>query len=162
MGNSCHGVDHHQYADDIQLFRAIAASTIYSNLSTLEICSQVVKDWIADNDLCWMPTSPRWCLSDHQHSWRLHQASYRNSRWRYSTSSVMKSLGAVIDSRLTFDTHVRAFCKACNYHTWALRHIRHYIPLPVAHTLAWSIVGSRLDYCNSVFYSAPKSSIAKF
>jgi len=52
MGNSCHGVDHHQYADDIQLFRAIAASTIYSNLSTLEICSQVVKDWIADNDLC--------------------------------------------------------------------------------------------------------------
>ena len=73
----------------------------------------------------------------------------------------IKSLGVVIDSRLTFDTHVRAVCKACNYHKQALRHVRHCIPLSVAQTLAWSIVGSHLDYCNSVLYGAPKSSIAK-
>jgi hypothetical protein len=28
----------------------------------------------------------------------------------------IKSLGVVIDSRLTFDTHVRSVCKACNDH----------------------------------------------
>jgi hypothetical protein len=76
-------------------------------------------------------------------------------------SSAIKSLGVVIDSRLTFDAHVTAVCKACNYHAWALRHIRRYLPLSVAQTLACSIVGSRLDYCNSVLYGAPKSSIAK-
>jgi hypothetical protein len=76
-------------------------------------------------------------------------------------SSEIKSLGVVIDSRLTLDTHVRAVCKACNYHTWALCHIRHCLPLPVAQTLAYSIVGSHMDYCNSVLYGAPKSSIAK-
>jgi len=60
-----------------------------------------------------------------------------------------RSVCGHIDSRLTFDTHVKAVCKACNYHTWALRHA------------VCSIVGSRLDYCNSVLFGAPKSSIAK-
>jgi len=74
-------------------------------------------------------------------------------------SSEIKSIGVVIDP-LTFDSHVKAVCKACNYHTWALRHVRHCLPFPVEQTLACSIVGSRLDYCNSVLFGAPISSIA--
>jgi len=46
-------VDHRQYADDrpTQRFLARAASTILSYLSALEICSQAVRNWFADNDL---------------------------------------------------------------------------------------------------------------
>ena len=160
---SSHGVDHHQYADDTQLFLAITASTIRSNLSTLEICSQAVKHWFADNDLLLNADKSEVMLVGS--SPQLKAASSINTvsvaGVSLPVSSVIKSLGVAIDSRLTFDTHVRAVCKACNYHIWALRHIRHYLPLPVAQTLACSIVGSRLDYCNSVLYGAPKSSIAK-
>jgi len=76
-------------------------------------------------------------------------------------SSKLKSLGVIIDSRLSFDTHVAMVCKTCNYHIWALRHIRRLLPLDVARTLACSIVGARLDYCNSVLYGAPTLSIQK-
>ena len=76
-------------------------------------------------------------------------------------STQIKSLGVVIDSRLTFNSHVAAVCKACNYHIWVLRHIRSLLPPPVVQTLACSIVGARLDYCNSVLYGAPKTSIAR-
>jgi len=62
---------------------------------------------------------------------------------------------------LTFDTIVRAICKACNYHPWALGHIHHHQPLPVAQTLAYNIVGSRLDYSNTVLYGTTKWSVAK-
>jgi len=37
--------------------------------------------------------------------------------------AVIKSLGVILDSRLTFAAHVTAVYKACNYNTWALRHI---------------------------------------
>ena len=37
----------------------------------------------------------------------------------------MKVLGVVLDRRLTFDRHVTALARACNYHAWAIRHIRH-------------------------------------
>jgi len=160
---SGYGVDHHQYADDTQLFLAMCASTISSDLCTLEICSQAVKHWFADNDLL--------LNADKSEAMFVGSSSQLKAASSFNTVSVagvilpvsseIKSLGVVIDSRLTFDTHVRAVCKACNYHTWALRHVRHCLPLPVAQTLACSIVGSRLDYCNSVLYGAPKSSIAK-
>ena len=72
----------------------------------------------------------------------------------------LKSLGVILDSRLTFDAHVSAVSKACNYHLWALRHIRHLLTLDVANTVAWSIVDARLDYCNSLLYGAPRSTVA--
>ena len=73
----------------------------------------------------------------------------------------MKSLGVVIDSRLTFAAHALAVRRACNYHIRALRHIRHLLTLDVAKTLACSIVGARLDYCNSILYGAPMSTVSK-
>jgi len=69
-------------------------------------------------------------------------------------SSKLKSLGVILDSRLSFDAHVATVCKTCNYHIWALRHIRRLLALDVAQTLACSIVGARLDYCNSALYGA--------
>ena len=69
-------------------------------------------------------------------------------------------MGVILDSRLTFSTHVNAVAKACNYHIWALRHIRHLLTQDVAVTLACCLVGAKLDYCNSLLYDAPDKSIA--
>ena len=73
----------------------------------------------------------------------------------------MKSLGVVLDSRLNFDSHVRAICRSCRYHIWALRHIRHLVSDDCAQQLACSIVLSRLDYCNSLFHGAPDYVLSK-
>ena len=78
-----------------------------------------------------------------------------------TVSSQLKSLGVIFDPRLTFEAHVSSVCKACNYHIWALRHIRRVLPQDVAKTLASSIVGSRLDYCNAVLYGTPNSTTSK-
>jgi len=76
----------------------------------------------------------------------------------------LKSPGIIFKSKLTFDRHVSSVCKARNYHMWVLRHICRVLPLHVAKTLASSIVSSRLervDYCNSVLYDTPNSTIFK-
>ena len=77
----------------------------------------------------------------------------------------MKSLGVIIDSRLQFDKHAAAVAKACNnvsyYHIHALRHVRHLLTDETARTVACSIVGSRLDYCNAVVYGAPVMTMNK-
>jgi len=46
-----HGVSHHQYADDIQLFLAIKDSSISADLAKFESCSQAVKGWFAVNSM---------------------------------------------------------------------------------------------------------------
>ena len=47
-----HGIDHHQYADDItQLCLSMKASSMTADLLKLECCSQAVKVWFAKNEL---------------------------------------------------------------------------------------------------------------
>ena len=65
-------------------------------------------------------------------------------------SEKVKSLGVILDSQLKFGDHMNSVAKACNYHVWALRHIRHLLTTDIAQTLACSIVSSKLDYCNAV------------
>src|SRR5664279_1425116 len=40
----------------------------------------------------------------------------------------------------------------CNYHAQAIRHIRHLLTPVLAQQLACSLIGSRLDYCNSMLH----------
>ena len=76
-------------------------------------------------------------------------------------ASEVKSLGVILDNRLSFDSHVTAICRACNYHIWALRHIRRLLPDDVARMLACSIVATRLDYCNSLLHGSSYGNITK-
>jgi len=52
----------------------------------------------------------------------------------------MEVLGVVLDRRLTFDRHVTAVARACNYHAWAIWHIRHLLSAELAATLTCSLV----------------------
>ena len=125
------------------------------------MCTQAVKHWFADSDLLLNADKSEVMLvgTSSQLKAALSVNTVTVAGVSLPVSTAIKSLGVIIDSRLTFDDH--AICKACKFHAWALRHIRHYLTLPVAQTLACSMLGSRLDYCNSVLYGAPKSSIAK-
>jgi hypothetical protein len=75
-------------------------------------------------------------------------------------SEKVKSLGVILDNQLKFGDHVNSVAKACNYHIWALRHIRHLLTTDIAQTLACSIVSSKLDYCNAVLYGSPAKYVA--
>ena len=76
-------------------------------------------------------------------------------------SKEIKNLGVVLDQKLSFDSHVDKVCKAAYFHIRALQHIRRSLPQDIVRTVACSIVGSRLDYCNAVLFGVKLSNIAK-
>ena len=78
-----------------------------------------------------------------------------------AVSDVLKVLGVTLDSTLTFDNHANNVVRSCNFHLRALRHLRPRLSLDVAKTMAASIVGSRLDYCNALYYGAAQSTMNK-
>ena len=67
-------------------------------------------------------------------------------------SSEVKSLGMIIDSKLTFEKHVKSIVNASNVHLHAFRHVRQLLPDDVARTVGCAIAMSRLDYCNLILY----------
>ena len=51
--------------------------------------------------------------------------------------------------------------RCCFYHIRDLRRIHRFISLPVAKTIAKTVVRSRLDYCNSLLYNTANKDIEK-
>ena len=65
-----------------------------------------------------------------------------------------------LDSRLSFDKQVSETCKAAYFCIRALRHIWSSLTTEAAKTVGSAIVGSRLDYCNSLLAGTSVSNLA--
>ena len=62
---------------------------------------------------------------------------------------------------MSFDKQVSETCKACYFHIRALRHIRASLTTEASKTTAPAIVGSRLDFCNSLLAGTSVSNLAR-
>ena len=60
---------------------------------------------------------------------------------------------------LTFSYQISALSKPCYYHIRELRCLRPYLDFKTASTIDTSIVHSKLDYCNSLYYNLPQSQV---
>ena len=65
-----------------------------------------------------------------------------------SCQSLSSSRG--LDSSLIYDQHLLNTVRNCNFHLCALSHIRSSLTQDVANMMASCIIGSRIDYCNSL------------
>ena len=75
--------------------------------------------------------------------------------------SSIKNLGVYLDSRMSFDRQVSETCEASYSHIRALRHIRPSLTTEACKTIVAAIVGSRLDYCNSLLAGTSVSNLAR-
>ena len=64
----------------------------------------------------------------------------------------LKVIPVTLDLSMTLDTQVTATVKDCNFHLQSLRQLRSSLPRDVAQSFACAIIGSRLEYCNFLYY----------
>ena len=76
-----------------------------------------------------------------------------------NTTHSARNLGFIFDWHLTFSDQISALSKSCYSHIRELRCIRPYLDFKTANTIATSIVHSKLDYCNSLYYNLPYSQL---
>ena len=65
-----------------------------------------------------------------------------------SPTPTARKLGVIFD----FIPHINSIVKSCNYHMRLIRRIRKHLDRDTAISVANAIVGSRIDYCNSLLY----------
>ena len=75
-------------------------------------------------------------------------------------SSQVKDLGVIFDRVLSLRQHVSYTSKTCRFHLRNIRRMRKYIPQDTSVVLVKSLVMSRLDYSNGVFYGLPKCTVS--
>jgi len=150
---SSHGVNQQQYTDDIQLFVFLSPASLSSSLCSLQWClfsSQLVHpQWSGSKsnsnwgNLLWhQPTTPIPFQSNFYQgcgyicfTGRLRQATWCHF-WQLK--------------HLNFYKHISNVCSSSYFHVRALRHIPPFLDSETSKTIADAIVGSRLDYVNSI------------
>ena len=74
-------------------------------------------------------------------------------------SSSIHSLGFIFDSNLSLIPQILSVTKSCFFHLPQIRQLLPYLDDPSLQLLVSSLVLSRIDYCNSLYYGLPDTSL---
>ncbi len=77
------------------------------------------------------------------------------------TSSTVKNLGVILDSKLSFENHISHVTKTAFFHLRNIAKLQNMLPVSDAEKLVHAFMTSRLDYCNALLGACPASSINK-
>jgi hypothetical protein len=158
-----HGLKHHQYADDTQLYISFENRHMQPAVSCTQTATKAVRDWFATNGLSLNPDkSEVMFLGTYQRLAIIpDDIAVDVAGSSIKPSEQIKSLGVIIDEKLGFDKHVSNICKLSYSNIRALRQIRPMLSKDDANTVACAIVSTRLDYCNSILYGITSANMLK-
>ena len=72
-----------------------------------------------------------------------------------------KNLGVVLDSSLSFRSHIDSIVKTCNFHIRNLYMIKDFVNRKDLVILVHSLIVSKVDYCSSLFIRLPNVILKK-
>ena len=142
-----HGLSHHSYADDTQLYMTMDHSNNdwRDGLARIELCVSEIREWMKQNMLK---------LNDDKTELIVFTSKYKQDLYNdlsitigdtvVDCSSQVKDLGVIFDRVLSLRQHVSYTSRACRFHLRNISRIRKYIPQDISIVLIKSLVMSRL------------------
>jgi hypothetical protein len=158
--SSC--ADHHLYADDTQVFMSFSSESFHSSLASLQTVLSQVSSWTTANFLSLNPSKTELVLFGLPRQLaKIDNPSilFDGSVIKPTTSA--RNLGVIFDKNLSFDDHISNLTKQCSFHIRDLRRLRPSLNFRAAHTIATSLIHTKLDYCNSLFVNLPACQIKR-
>ena len=76
-----------------------------------------------------------------------------------TTKNQVRNLGVILESDLSFSSHVKAITKSAYYHLKNIARIRCFVSRQDLEKLVHAFITSRVDYCNGLLTGLPKKTI---
>ncbi len=84
--------------------------------------------------------------------------AYLDSRGQ-TTKNQVRNLGVILETDLSFSSHVKAVTKSAYYHLKNIARIRCFVSSHDLEKLVHTFITSRVDYCNGLLTGLPKKTI---
>lgn len=159
-----HGLWNHCYADDTQIFFYCRPDQMASLSGKVSACIAELQSWMAANRLklnanktefVWIASRSRLAQIAND----IPPVFINNSVVQPTT--VVRNLGVYFDDHLNMHQHINNITRQSYFQLRQLRVVSRSLSKDALKMLLHAFVFSRLDYCNSLFYGLPESSIRK-
>ncbi len=122
----------HSYADDTQVYLALSPND-YSTIDSLCQCIEEINSWMCQNFLQLNKEKTKFIVFGNKNE-VLKVNAYLDSRGQ-TTKNQVKNLGVILESDLSFSSHVKAVTKSVNYHLKTLQDLDVLFPVKILRNL---------------------------
>ncbi len=146
-------IAYHSYADDTQIYLALSPND-YSPIDSLCQCIDEINSWMCQNFLQ-LNKEKTEVITFGNKDEVLKVNAYLDSRAQ-TTKNQVRNLGVILETDLSFSSHVKAVTKSAYYHLKNIARIRCFVSSHDLEKLVHAFISSRVDYCNGLL---PKKTI---
>ncbi len=136
----------HSYADDTQIYLTVSPND-YSPIDSLCQCIDEINSWMCQNFIQLNKKKIEVIAFGNKDEF-LKVNAYLDSRGQ-TTKNQVKNLGVILETDLSFSSHVKAVTKSAYYHLKNIV-IRSFVSSQDLEKLVHGFITSRVDYCSGL------------
>ena len=160
-----HGLLHHFYADDSQVyisFKPIDTVSQSEALHRIERCLTDIIAWMNTNMLKLNTDKTEVMLfTSKANAKYIDNISVNVSESLIKSTDRVRNLGAIFSSSMDMEQQINSVCRSAYVHLRNIGHIRKFLTVDATKALVNALVTSRLDYCNALLIGVPNTVLSK-
>ena len=151
------------YADDHIIYRSFCPQDgELASVTSLQETLVAIKHWMDQNKLKMNSAKTEFIyFGSHHQLGKCNITGVVVDQSIVERSSSIKYLGVIFDEQLRFENHISTKCRVASYNLYHIASIRKHLTMDSAKSLASTMVLSHLDYCNSLLYGLPASTLKR-
>jgi hypothetical protein len=160
-----HGVNHHGYADDRQLYKHFQMKNTgeyHRALATMEMCIEDVRLWMVQNKLKLNDDKTEFMVitsNHHRPAFELLKPTLTIGGASVSAAQSLRNLGSIMDSTMSMQGHMNNIKKSMYCHIRSISNIRRFLDHDTCVKAVLALVISRLDYVNALLAGQSKCAL---
>lgn len=157
-----HIPNYHFYADDTQIYLSAKLNELDNAVHQIEQCVSIVEGWMSQHQLKMNNDKTEFLIiSSKQLASKFTKPSLKLSGLAVEPVKLARNIGVTMDHHGTLDTHITNVSRNAYYQLNNINRLKKFMSQESLECLIHAFVTTKLDYCNSLFCGACKSSIKK-